>query len=499
MKNILISIKMLAVVLLLASCSDSYLDVNTDPNNPTTVSPDLILPVAMNYTAYTQQRNRGYNTLGNMLMYNWSQSDGFSWYDEEFQYSVTPSFYAQNFDYTFSRALKQYQVLSTLEGPEMGYYVALGEIMKAYHFSIMVDQYGDIPYSEALQRGSNPTPKYDDAQVISEDLIVKLSAAIALINSTSSNADIVPLVPGADDGLFNGDMDMWKKFANSVKLRILVRQSDMSGRDGYIQTELAKTAADGFMGSDIGINIGYNLGENQMSPFWAAFGTDATGASTTNNFEATCATPFVLNHLMTTNDPRIDFIYEIPASGFGHLGVDQGIADYDFPVLDQFDPVNVSNIGPGIRKSASQDAILMTAGEIHFNLAEASMKGLIGGSPQGHYEAGIQASFTTLGTGSASSYYSQNINLVGWVASLDKMEAIITQKWIALNGINALQSWFDYNRTGFPLNLPISERGVTSTGDRPVRLFYPSSELTTNGINLPAQPNAFTDKIFWAN
>jgi hypothetical protein len=97
----------------------------------------------------------------------------------------------------------------------------------------------------------------------------------------------------------------------------------------------------------------------------------------------------------------------------------------------------------------------------------------------------------------ASYYYSRNANLVGWDASANKIQAIITQKWIALNGIDAIQSWFDYTRTGYPANLPVS--ATASTSDRPVRLAYPASEITSNSGNLPAQPNAFTQKIFWAN
>ncbi|WP_255702608.1 SusD/RagB family nutrient-binding outer membrane lipoprotein [Antarcticibacterium sp. 1MA-6-2] len=97
----------------------------------------------------------------------------------------------------------------------------------------------------------------------------------------------------------------------------------------------------------------------------------------------------------------------------------------------------------------------------------------------------------------ASSYYNQNAANIGWSASSDKIEAIITQKWIATNGINAEQSWYDYNRTGFPENLPISLQA--STPDRPVRLAYPASELTSNGNNVPSQPDVFNTKIFWAN
>jgi hypothetical protein len=77
------------------------------------------------------------------------------------------------------------------------------------------------------------------------------------------------------------------------------------------------------------------------------------------------------------------------------------------------------------------------------------------------------------------------------------LEAIITEKWVALNGINAEQTWFDYSRTGFPSGLPIS--ALASTPDRPVRLFYPSSELSGNTVNVPTQKDAFTAKIFWGN
>jgi len=110
---------------------------------------------------------------------------------------------------------------------------------------------------------------------------------------------------------------------------------------------------------------------------------------------------------------------------------------------------------------------------------------------------GIEASFSYLGAGSAAAYIAQTGQLVSYDNTSNKQEAIITQKWIALNGIDAIQSWFDYNRTGYPSNLPISTQATSA--DRPVRLAYPSSEITGNTANVPAQPNAFTSKVFWAN
>lgn len=493
MKNIFKYINLLMVVLLLASC-DEYLDVNTDPNNPSAVSPDLILPAAQKYTgeiiSASDEGARRYQGLANLMMYNWSQSDGFNWYPDEFKYLVTTSFYDRIFEQSYYDALKSYHILTELE-PEFDYYKAIGMIMKCYHFQLLVDTYGDVPYSEALLRGSNPTPVYDDAQTIYEDLIVQLTAAIDVIDNAAN-----PISVGADDGMFGGNMNDWKAFANTLKLRILTRQMSMTGRSAYIQTELDVIANEGsgFITDDAGVNPGYIQEEGKQNPFYNLYGWDAGGVANMSN-NATCASDYVIAYLQNTNDPRIDYIYEEPATG--HLGVMQGLLDYDV-IPGQFVPANVSNLGPGILKSPSQDAVIYTMAELYFNLAEAAFRGYsnIPGSAQANYEAGIQASFDYLGAGSASAYYSQPLINVGWSVS-NSIEAIITQKWIATNSITAEQSWFDYSRTGYPNNLPISD--LATTTDRPVRLMYPASEISSNGANVPTQPDVFSTKIFWGN
>lgn len=490
MKNILKYINLLLVILLLASCQD-FLDVNEDPNNPVAVSPDLILPTAQVYSANLMQTDRRINCLGNMLMYNWSQSDGFSWYGDEFKYNVTSSFYQNNFNYAYSNVLKQYQVLDQLDST-FSNYKAVARIMKAYHYQLLVDMYGDVPYSEALLRSGQATPKYDDAKTIYEDLIVKLTGAIKLINSSQNLVK-----PGADDVIFKGDMTKWKQFANTVKLRILVRQSSMSGRDTYLKEQFNLITQDGsgFITSDVGVNPGYAKDANKQNPLWDSFGQDVVGSQTMSG-DATCATDFVLTYLTDLKDPRINYIYEKPSTG--HLGVPQGLLDYDTPVVDAFIPTKVSNIGPGILKSFSQSAILYTLAESYLNQSEARFKGFIssGDDAKTLYQKGIEASFTYLGATGAAAYYNQVKNLVGWDASTNKLQAIITQKWIAENGLTAEQSWFDYSRTGFPSGLPISKQATTT--NRPVRLFYPAGEYSSNGGNIPKQPNAFTEKIFWA-
>jgi len=486
MKKILKYIALLTVILLLTSCEE-YLDVNTDQNNPTSVTPDLVLPVAQKYTAELIQNDRRISHLGNMMMYTWSQSDGFSWYTDEFKYNVTSSFYRGIFNDSYSNALKQYQILSALEEP-YDYYKAIGMIMKVYHFQILVDLYGDIPYSEALLRKENATPVYEDAQTIYNDLIVKLSDAIDVINNA-----VAAVVPGEDDCMFGGDMDEWIRFANTVKMRVLVRNSD--ARD--VTADMAAIVAEGsgFITSDVLINPGYAIEELKQNPLWDDLGWDASNTQTLSS-KATCATDYIVEYLTNINDNRISFIFEEPETG--HLGVPQGLLDYDTPVVDAYIPELVSNIGPGILKSATMGACIFSMAESYLNQAEAAQKGLIPGNAQELYETGITASFDYLGAPDAAAYYSQAVPLVGWNSSGgQELEAIITQKWIATIGITGEQAWFDYSRTGFPSNLPISL--LASTPDRPVRLFYTSDEISANGANVPTQPDAFTSKIFWGN
>lgn len=487
-----ISLLTVAVVLLFSatSCED-FLDVNVDPNNPTEVTPDLVLPTGLQYTSRYLKQDRYLSHLGNMFMYNWSQSDGFSWYEDEFLYNVTSSFYDQLFDFAYGNALKQYQVLDQPDDPLMANYAAISKIMKAYHFQILVDLYGDIPYSEALLRKDEATPKYDEAEVVYSDLFDQLTAAIDLIN----NADVEALAPTEnDDVVFQGDMNAWIEFANTIKLRLLVRAQNT---DVFDAADWATVDGASFISDDVIINPGYLVEENKQNPLWDDLGWDASGTQTLSS-KATCATDYILEYLENTSDPRIDYLYEKPEDG--HLGVPQGLEDYDTPVLDAYVPEKVSNIGPGILKSGTMGSNIFTLAESYLLQAEAVQIGELTGDAQALYEAGVKASFDYLGTPGSGTYLSLSIVNTGWNASPDKIEAIITQKWLATNGITAEQSWFDYSRTGFPSGLPISRTADTPNDERPVRLLYPSGEISANGGEVPAQVNslAFTEKVFWA-
>lgn len=490
MKIILKYISLLTVVLLLSttSCED-FLDVNTDPNNPTEVTPDLVLPQAMKYTASIIQQDRRISSFGAMMMAMWSQSDGFSWYTDEFKYNVTTNFYDQLFTNTYTASLKQYQILENLTDPLDDYYRAIAKVMKSYHFQLLVDIYGDVPYSEALLRKDNATPVYDDAQEIYTDLIAQLDSAIILINE----ADELAIVPGDDDCIFGGDMDEWIMFANTVKLRIMVRANEVMSLQADIDALMADPA--GFIADDVLVNPGYAVDNDKQNPMWNSLGWSVAGDVSLNH-SATCATQWALDLLTGLSDPRIDYIYELPPSGT-HLGVPQGLLDYDTPVVDAYVEDKVSNIGPGVLKGGDMGANIFTLAEAELLQAQAALSaGADDAVVRAHYEAGVAASFAYLGAGDAATYLANATALADWDASANKLEAIITQKWIAVNGITAEQAWFDYSKTGYPTDCPLSLQA--STPDRPVRLMYTADELSANGANVPTQPDAFTAKIFWA-
>lgn len=484
MKKILLSLLILVVF---ASCDD-YLDVNTDPNNPTEVRPELVLPVAQNYTARWMLTERGVSHLGNMIMYNWSESAGFSWYNDEFQYIAnSPTFYDNIFNVAFTRALKQYENLRNLSD-EYRVYHAIATIMQSYTYQILVDFYGDIPFEEALLRGINSTPSYTDAQIVYDNLIVRLTNAITMLEE--AEADPSSVIPSDDDIIYGGDLASWKRLANTIKLRILTRESDVKSNQ-YISNELAVIEAEGsgYIISDLMINPGYLNEAGKQSPLYEDFGADESGSPTLSG-DATCATDYILQLLNDMNDPRINFLYEEPATG--HLGVPQGVT----VDVATFGVDLVSNIGPGLLQSSSQGALVMSAAEVQFNLAELSIKGF-GGDAESFYNAGVEASFNTLGAGSTTAYLAQSLENVNYAFSSNKLEAIITQKWLAVNGISAEQSWFDWVRTGYPSNLPVSVEVPNLV--RPVRLSYPASELGTNSNNVPTQPNVYSTPVFWGN
>lgn len=509
MKKIFYISGLLTFLFFSTGCKKDWLtELGNNPNQPSQAPLQLMLPPVLTGLA---SWDVSLNTSCGMWMGYGSFSGGYSINDNTLTYYVSqgsPSIWGlydilKNADYIEKTA-------STMQN--MNYYLAAAKILKAYGFQKLVDAYGKIPYSEAFKGVADFFPKYDDPQEIYAANIAALNDAITLIQGANAATE----TDMADnDIMFGGDMDSWLAFANTVKLRYLIRESAVAGAPG--KAEVDKTASVGFLEEDAAVNPGYLNTSGKQSPLWASFGIDPGGSLYSDGYAYVRAGGAALNFLKSNNDPRLFFIYApkgVSPTASKYFSFDGDATKYigvyygDRPTATSLGTNGVSGIGNGILNSYDQSVTLISAAQSYFLQAEATLKGWLPGgdaAAKDLYEAGITASFEGFGLDEddAFDYYSQNINLVNWDASTDKLEAIITQKWISMTYTNSLEAWTEYRRTGFP-NSTILPSTKFPGYDRhmPTIFWYPKSEADTNGENYKAAGGPNTDpqnqKLFWA-
>lgn len=490
------------VLVLASSCKEQYFDINTNPNSATSSPAELVLPTALNSTGTYLNTNFPFLNLW-MGYWNWSGNYSIGQADKNYQF--TTNYFTDIWNDAYTR-LKDYNYVE-VQGRQRNqpYLEAVGKIMKALHFQILVDTYGNVPYTSALQGLAIAQPTYDSGQAIYEDLMVKLDSAQTLIQTGNTRVENgeSSLKLGNNDIMFKGDMDKWARFSNTLKLRMLLRQSEKADRQAYIQAQLAKLKASGIgfleAGENASVNPGYTNSDNRQSPFYGTFGYAVNGSNVELNNQYR-GNKYAIDFYRSTNDDRLGFFYAPASTGGAYTGTSFG------------DNVNVlpntrtSAIGPGLLAGPDQDAVILSSHESFFLQAEAAQRGWIAGSAQTFYETAITESYKNLniqddqGTAAqyAQAYYSQAIRNVSWAASPNKLEAIITQKWASLNGFSPFEAWSDYRRLGLPA-VPISLEPSTTIKQIPVRLLYPQNEYSYNGTNVAAQGtiSQFTSKIFW--
>lgn len=496
-----------SAAILFVSC-EKFLDVNDNPNNPTSTIPKLTLPVAQE--SYVALQSRQMNYLGNFIVYNWAVPSNWSAMQNEIRYNVTSTFYNVIFENTYQDIFKNitYVINYEAEGTDYTAYKVIGNIIKSAQYQHLVDLYGDVPYSEANMRGQNTTPKYDDAATIYKSLVDSLTHYANLaVNMPDVYED-----PEGQDIIFHGDMEKWAQFANTIKLRMLVRLSN-TGQDAYIKQEIGKIDANGagYLKADVFAQPGYSDDADKQNPYYGYIGMQPGGKAVTDRNDYTVASDYALDYLMSTNDERYMRLYSESKDTEEYKGVWQATAlpgsGYTAQVL--------SHVGPGLLIGPAQDQIVFMAAESMFLQAEAIVRGYIAGgdaAAKNMYENGIAASYHFLFNpgrdksleitsddvqAMAEEYYAQTLPNVSWNSSSNKIEAIITQKAIALNGSFGHEAWIELTRTGFPKNVPIPDEAVENK--KPVRLLYPQSEIARNNENVPkqTQADAFTKYPFW--
>ena len=502
-KNILIIL--LAVAFIGSSCSD-FLAVNeVNPNNASKVDASLVLPTALNDLAYTMNYPRRFD-FAYLWHGLWSISKGYTQPANLTLYKLLNSDYQNAF-------IEFYRTANNLDIIEKGStdakacnYAAIAKITKAYIFQNLVDCWGNVPYADAFKTESGVLkPTYTDQKTIYEDLVVQLDAAMALINAAPADATAVP---ASADIIYGGDMTKWLKFANTLKLRILVHQADMAGRTTYIKDAITATAANGYIGAGEGalVNPGFLVSASKMNPFYGYF-YNAAGSSNSDGVTYYMAGKDVVDFMTTTADPRIGSFFNIPANGgTAYFGNYFGTPSTDASVLD---PKFTSQLGysAGVATTmigtATKSSPILTDFESLFIQAEAAQRGLTSGDTKALYQAAVEQSFVYEGKtlAAAATFLAQNNASTNFDVSITPLKLILTQKWVALNGVAPVEIWTDYRRTGEPSFIHFSVTPGRIKDTPPVRLLYPQNELTVNNANVTAVGtiDAFTSKIFWQN
>ncbi len=465
MQRIYKTLPVLTLAFGMMACTKGFEDMNRNPNESENINPQFLLSTTLIATAYDYQKDAYYDKPASAGRYiTLVRNEG----NDKFDWGP------QNWDGFYSKLStnKNMMDLATASGEKQ--YVALGKILKAFNFAYTSDLYGDIPYSEALlSKDDNIVhPKYDEQKNLYPELLKELREANDLLGGELSAID------KKSDAMYGGVALKWRKFANSLRLRLLLRMSK-----GYPQ---AFTEMQEIVGNKTKYPIFESNADNAEIKYLGDIGANSwpggPKANAFSEFDKRKPSKEIVDALRLRNDPRLQvWIAKVdqPAGGLVdpnlYVGVPNAIpAPYDYnggtPHMSRLTALFNSNSDPMLTAS------MMTYAEVCFILAEALQAGkitLAGETAESMYLKGIGANMKYYGVDQKAitdHYYDQ-----ASVKYNGTLKQLIEQKWIAMF-LKGAEGWFDYRRTGFPQFVP----GPLAPGGIPKRYIYPDAERAYN-------------------
>jgi hypothetical protein len=499
MKKLTIYIMLLSVAPMMMTGCKKSLDINTDPNNPSleNAQPNLLFPAAV---ASTAGRIGGeYAIIGGIWSQLWTQSVASNQYKSIETFTVTRAEYNGSWNELFSGALTDYATLIKIAREREDWkFLLMGTVMKAYTYAILVDLYDQVPYSEALQGEANLTPKFDEGEAVYNGLIAEINDALTKDFNARSNSD-----PGNSDVLFGGDINNWIAFANTLKLKLYLRQAYV--RPDVASREIKKLYTENapFLSTDAALSF-YDKALNKQNPL---FTENFSRLNTTTNLRMSMT---FYSWLQTHNDPRMGKYFTIGAGG--PLAINQG--DYNNPnsaLWGQASNLYIDTIAP---------VHFISTAESCFMQAEALERYYNGNGPNGTtakqlYDAGVTAAFAQVGLNPGSLLTGDYAYPSGGTFE-QKLETIIVQKWASVSNSHSLEAFFEKNRTGYPRTSNVYSnstdgktwadsytpgywvypKNAVTNGRFVKRFVFPDSEARSN----PNVPEAVppTTPVWWA-
>lgn len=480
MKNIF-KLSMAFAMLLLVSCDKSLEEVNIDPNNSPTANDSQVLSSALGSLGYWVDVDLNSASFLWAQYYTWGI--GVSIGNQE-RFVSQPDDFNNGWGRAHAQCLTDLKFLTKSESAA---YRGVGKLLTAYIYQGLVDHFGDIPYSEAIsgeiEDGSILTPSFDDAATIYESLVTVIDDGLSEFENAAS-------VIGSDDFVYGGDLNKWAKFGNSLKLRLLMRLSEISPKGDAVK----KLISEGDFISSLSdmASIPFSGVAGSQNPMYARF---EWGVG--DFYFASNATVNVLSDL---GDPRLTEFYSPATVGSfaGQIrGIDQGTIDNEPFTADAAEYSGSSPYAYGVANSV----VLMSPWEVWFLRAEAAARYGTADNDADAFSSAIESNFENIGISDAATY----IASLNYGGSLDeKLNMIGVQKWISLNGTQEDEGWIESRRFDRPGNRIFTEGifqnpplSVLPAGTFPASWLYPASERSLNP-NAPSQ-RSITDRLFWDN
>jgi len=460
-----------ATPLVITSCRQE-LDINVDPNNPSQASLSGLLSGSQVGFAFALGGEGTRMPAAVVQHYAGHRNQSLRYA----QYRITSS----DTDGTWTALYNTLMDMKELENKAAASgnqaYLGVSKILQAHAFSVTTDLFGDIPFSKALQGRANITPVYDKQEDIYPALITMIDEGLAALTAATETI--------SGDIVYGGNVTKWKKYGNSLKLRLL---NHLSSRQ--------PNAAANFLATNP------SLIDTSADDAKVAFGSVASNANPIYQFDVLsgrkdqAVASTIVNKMRALSDPRVSVYFNPVANNNSGL---QGQYLGNAPGNDTDDSGEneYSRVGSAYA-SVKAPVVLMSAAEVNFIKAEVYYRAS-DSRAQAAYQAAITQDFAALGLSSSVGAYLANAN----VAYDGTLQRIMEQKWITMFQAS-YESWVDWRRTGFPVLTPAASNATSNVIPR--NLPYPDVEINSNRANLVAGPGipipytGLSNRVWWDN
>lgn len=465
---------------MLFTACDANLDINRDPDSVSDAPLKSQMPAGI--IGVIGAEGSYYALIGGFWSQYWTQSNSANQYKDIDGYIIGTGDY-------FAAWRNMYDALGDIRSVKRKSsatgnwkYFLISTVMEVQASQLLTDFYGSVPYKEA-NNISILNPKYDSGEEIYDAMIADLNLALSKDLSTS-----VGEVPGADDLVFGGDLTKWTKFANTLKLKIYMRQINSSrSAIGIAGVKALLTSGVAFLDVDAAITQ-FEDAANLSNPLYES---DRRQLNVSTNLRKSTT---LSSFLEENNDSRSPKYY-----GPG-VSLDQGNFESQTPAASSVSVVILNATTPAYFMSKEESLFLQAEAQARYGTGDKAL-----------YDAAVTENFNKYGLNASTYIASGGVYAYPATGTLDqKIETIITQKWIAGFPGNGFEAFFDKNRTGYPKTSSVPQTdpsyipgqivyslgGVTEGKKFPKRIVYPQEETNTN-TSTPALLK-ITEPVWWA-